>query len=264
VPRLSRATLVLLLPLLCGAGGCATCSHQVQAPIPDLSGRGVILVVDGAGNTGGLSAALRQAVTDQRLPLHVETCEWSYGPYRVLADQTDYCHAREHGGRLAARISAYRQACPDSRVYLVAHSAGSAVALAAAESLPPGSVEEVILLGPAVSSGYDLRPALRCARRGIDVFTSERDLFVLGLGVSVTGTTDRRWTAAAGRVGFTPVVETPEDAALYGKLRQHRWEPCDACAGNYGGHFDTYESRYLYTHVLPLLTDPGSMSAPPP
>src|SRR5262249_54192730 len=109
------------------------------------------------------------------------------------------------------------------------------------------------LLAPAVSSTYDLRPALRSARYGIDVFTSERDFLILGAGVGVVGTTDRRWEAAAGRVGFQPVAETPDDAALYGKLRQHPWDTSVAWTGNTGGHFDTYETRFFEAYVMPLL-----------
>jgi pimeloyl-ACP methyl ester carboxylesterase len=219
----------------------------------------VLFCADGAGNTAGCSAAFRQAVADERLPLCVETVAWSYGPYRFLADEMNYRHAREAGCRLAAQVAAYRQACPDGTVYLAGHSAGSAVVLAAAENLPPGSVEDIVLLAPAVSAGYDLRPALHTSRRGIDVFCSERDWAVLGLGVGIVGTTDRRWSAPAGRVGFKPVAALAQDAALYCRLREHRWDPSVTWTGNYGGHFDTYEQPcYLRAYVLPVLA-PGEV-----
>jgi pimeloyl-ACP methyl ester carboxylesterase len=215
----------------------------------------VAFCADGAGNSGGLSTALREAVTAEQLPLCVETVAWSYGPGRYLADQIDYGHARAAGEQLAARISAYRQSYPDSKVCLVAHSAGSAVVLAAAENLPPASVERIVLLAPAVSSTYDLRPALCTARIGIDVFYSPRDWAVLGLGVGVVGTTDRRWDAAAGRVGFKPVVQSPDDGALYTKLREHPWDECVSWTGNIGDHFGSYlQPRYLHAYVLPLLS----------
>ena len=86
----------------------------------------------------------------------------------------------------------------------VAHSAGSLVALTAVEAAPPGSVDRLILLAPAVSSEYDLRPALGNVRQGIDVLRSYRDQWYLGVGAYLVGTTDRRWEAAAGRVGFEP------------------------------------------------------------
>jgi pimeloyl-ACP methyl ester carboxylesterase len=236
----------------------------VLQPVVPCCGAGTVVVcADGAGNTRGLSTALRDAVAAEQAPVCVETVDWSYGPGRYLADEMDYAHARQAGSRLAGRVIAYRQTFPDCRVCLVGHSAGCAVVLAAAENLPPDSVERIVLLAPAVSSGYDLRPALRAARQGIDVFCSERDWAVLGLGVGLVGTTDRRWTAAAGRVGFKPIVQTPDDACLYGKLREHRWDPAVAWTGNAGGHFGTYQRpAFLHAYVLPLLTREAAVAAP--
>ena len=71
-------------------------------------------------------------------------------------------------------MTAYRQAYPGRKVYLVGHSAGCAVVLAAAERLPTDSVDRLILLAPSVCVTYDLRPALRTVRCGIDVFYSDR------------------------------------------------------------------------------------------
>jgi pimeloyl-ACP methyl ester carboxylesterase len=87
-------------------------------------------------------------------------------------------------------------------VYLVGHSAGCAVALAAGDVLPPDSLRRIVLLAPSISADYDVRPALRSARDGIDVFFSSRDVFYLGFGAAITGTADRRWSSpAAGRTG---------------------------------------------------------------
>jgi pimeloyl-ACP methyl ester carboxylesterase len=258
--RLLSSTIFGLV-LLAGLSGCATVRQESRAAPPccGCDGRTVVFCADGAGNTQGLSTALREAFAAQHLPVCVETVEWSYGPYRFLADQIDYRHARNAGCELAARITALRQTAPETRIYLVGHSAGSAVILAAAEALPPGSIEEIVLLAPAVSAQYDLRPALRAAHQGIDVFCSERDRAILGIGVAVVGTTDRRWTAAAGRVGFQPPQgASAEEVALYAKLREHPWVPCLAWTGNYGGHFDTYQQpMYLRAYVLPLLAAGG-------
>src|SRR5947207_2649584 len=81
---------------------------------------------------------------------------------------------------------------------------------AAAEFLPPDSVERVVLLAPSVSAEYDLGPALACAREGIDVFHSGRDRAYLGLGVRLLGTADRHWSDAAGRVGFRVPAACPD------------------------------------------------------
>ena len=133
------------------------------------------------------------------------------------------------------------------------HSAGCAVVLAAAELLPPQSVDRIILLAPSVCAAYDLRPALRTARDGIDVFHSNEDRLVLGLGVRIVGTTERSSRMAAGQGGFIPVVACPADAALYGKLRQHPWDPVVEWTGHNGGHFGNNEPGFLRAYVLPLL-----------
>jgi pimeloyl-ACP methyl ester carboxylesterase len=233
----------------CGCAGsrCQVCSVPLSMPVGD-----VVVTVPGAGNYPTLSTSLRQALADERLPLTVEEFDWAHANGRILSDQTDYAYARMQGQRLADCILAYRQLCPNARIAIVAHSAGSAVVLAATESLPPDSVDRIILLAPAVSAGYDLRPALRCCRRGVDAYTSQRDVFYLGIGTSLIGTSDRRWTDAAGRAGFQPVIGACDDACSYAKFRQHPWDDCVAWTGNHGGHSDSLRAAYLRAYVVPL------------
>jgi pimeloyl-ACP methyl ester carboxylesterase len=245
-----RLSLLAVLAL----AGCMTARHEVRPPVL-LAGteRGVVYCVDGAGGFQATSIPLSETIAGQRLPLRVEAVDWSHGWCRVYADQTDFAHARAQGRCLAERVAAYRRAAPAGEVYLVGHSAGCTVALAAVEALPPGYVDRVVLLSPALSADYDLRPALRSARCGVDVFSSERDWFYLGLGIGLVGTADRRWGAASGRVGFRPSPATLQDAALYAKLRQHPWNRCQAWTGNLGGHYGAQEPAFLRTFVLPLL-----------
>jgi pimeloyl-ACP methyl ester carboxylesterase len=224
---------------------------------------GVVFTADGAGGFQALSRSLRQAVAERGLPVVVETVAWTHGYGRVLADHIGRAHLEAEGRRLAERVACWRQQFPDRPVYLVGHSAGCGVVLAAVESLPPGSVERVVLLAPASSAEQDLRPALACARQGVDVFHSRRDWGYLGVGVALAGTTDRRWAPAAGRVGFRPAAAGPWDDALFAKLRQHPWDPCVAWTGNRGGHYGTYQPTFLRAYVLPLLTADGC-GAPAP
>jgi pimeloyl-ACP methyl ester carboxylesterase len=216
--------------------------------------QGVVFVLNGAGTWPGASADLDRAVAEAGLNLAVVPVHWSHGFGRALADQTDWDHAQDQGHRLADQIVSYRQNYPGQAVYLVAHSAGSGVALTAAAAVPPGSVDRMILLAPAVSTDYDLRPALRCTRNGIDVFYSHRDLFTLGLGVRLVGTSNGcRGCPAAGRVGFCAQIESSEDAALYAKLRQFPWERGQRRFGNRGFHSGSHRPRFLQAFVLPLL-----------
>jgi pimeloyl-ACP methyl ester carboxylesterase len=249
-PRRLRL-LSLTLSTLCLAG-CVGPRQTVYSPAPGPAARGVVFVADGAGNFQSTSASLRQVIAEERLPLGVATVEWSHGFGRMLADQIDYANARAEGRRLAAEVVALRQARPDAEIYLVGHSAGSGVILAAAESLPPGTVDRIVLLAPAVSADYDLRPTLLSTRQTVDVFASSRDWVFLGVAPALVGTADRRWTAPAGRVGFRPCLDSPADAALYQRLRQFPWCGCYGELGNQGGHYGVHRPEFLRRCVAPL------------
>jgi len=229
---------------------------QPLAKAPDQAG--VVFAINGSGNLQFTSTALEKAVADACLPLTVVTVDWSQGS--VVADHTDWQHAQEQGCRLAEQITAYHQAHPSQAIFLVAHSAGSGVALTAGAAVPPGSVNRIILLAPSVSTDYDLRPALRGTRDGMDVFYSRRDVFSLGFAVRFVGTSDGgQGRRAAGRVGFQTQSETVEDDLLFAKLRQHPWDRCQARGGNAGFHSGARRPRFLQDFILPLL-DPGHLA----
>ena len=213
-----------------------------------------MFVADGAGGNQNASLSIA-AVSDQlRLPLYVRSFDWTHGQGRGLADVMDFDYARCQGRLLAEGVCRYRRAYPGVPIYLVGFSAGCTVTLAAAEQLPPDTLERVVLLAPSVSAGYDLRGALASARQGVDAFTSERDRFYLGFGTTVIGTSDGKRGDAAGRVGFCPPVLSPSESWLAGRLRQHPWNQGAAWTGNEGAHSDSLQPAYLKAYVLPLLT----------
>jgi pimeloyl-ACP methyl ester carboxylesterase len=242
-----------LLPLLTGCWGACYRADAARA-VPSVPNPvGVVFVANGSGDFRTVSRNLSQVVAETAAPLQIETCAWSHGYLRYAFDHIDHSNQLEHGSHLAAQIAAYRQACRGRRIYLIGHSAGCAVVLAAAELLPPDSIDRIILLAPSVCTTYDLRPALRTARSGMDVFHSSRDRFILGLCMKLVGTADRSCRTAAGQVGFTPILSCPADAALYGKLRQHPWDPAVEWSGHHGGHYGNNEAAFLQAYVLPLL-----------
>jgi pimeloyl-ACP methyl ester carboxylesterase len=241
-----------LLIVLLGSG-CAGASVRVESRAPPEAARGLVLVVDGAGGHQIAARTISATVDEQRLPLHVRSFDWAHGTGLGIADEVDQDHSRCSAARLAEEVALYRKQYPRLPIYLVAYSAGASVALRAAEQLPAGSVERIVLLAPAVSVDYDLRPALACSRLGIDSFRSERDTFYLGVGTGLLGTSDGRRGEAAGRYGFRPVVDSPADAALYAKLREHPWDPCVEWTGHKGEHNGGYHTRYFAAYVLPLL-----------
>ena len=247
--------LACLVPVLVGCS-TAGCRREVCcAPTPPTGPpAGVVFVANGSGDFRTVTANLSQAVAAQGVPLQIETLTWSHGYGRYILDHVDHCNHLEEGRRLAEQLVAYRQAYPSRKVYLIGHSAGCAVVLAATERLPPDSVERVILLAPSVCRDYDLRPSLRTTRCGIDAFYSNDDRVILGLGMKIVGTADGRCRTAAGQYGFTPVIVCPADAALYSKLRQHPWDPVVSWSGHDGGHYGSNQPCFLKAYVLPLLT----------
>jgi pimeloyl-ACP methyl ester carboxylesterase len=228
-------------------------SYYRASSVTALAPVGVVFVANGAGDFRTVSENLSDVVAGTATPLQIEPFGWSRGYGRYILDQIDHDNHLAQGYRLASQVCAYRRAYPDRRIYLMGHSAGCAVVLAAAEILPPDSVNRIILLAPSVGRTYDLRPALRTARAGIDVFHSNEDRVILGLGMRIFGTTDGNQFSAAGQFGFIPVIACPADAALYGKLRQHPWHPVVEWSGHEGGHFGNNQAGFLQAYVLPLL-----------
>ena len=249
-------TLVITLSLI-GASGCAGLRPAISSYNPACPPRGVVFVADGAGGFDSTTAAVIDAIAEESLPLRVERFDWTHGLGRVLADHFDRPHSECEARKLAAEITRLGCCKPRPNIYLIAHSAGAGVTLYTTESLPPDSVDRIILLAPSVSADYDLGPALRSSRCGVDVFYSHRDRAFLGFWTTVLGTTDRQWaTAAAGRVGFQPCPTGTEQDLLLSRLHQHPWDPSKRASGNRGGHYGSYEPAFLHAYVLPLLSEP--------
>jgi hypothetical protein len=243
----------------CLAGGCAAVPRPVVTYRNPLPPRGIVLVADGAGGDADALAALATAVDEARAPLYVRPFDWTHGRGRPVADMTDVAYAQDQGRRLAAEVAAYRSGSPNTPIYLLAYSAGAHVALEAGRWLEPNSLERIVLLAPAVSAEYDLRPALAAALQGVDAFTSERDRLVLGWGSGLVGTADgKRRVPAAGRFGFDPAPGTPADAVLLERLHQHPWVPGLAWTGNTGRHAGSMQPAYFRAYVLPLFSTPDA------
>jgi pimeloyl-ACP methyl ester carboxylesterase len=249
--RIPWFSLVIVGAATLGGSGCSL-GHPYRcmascAPDADR----VVFVADGAGNYQMASVHLRSTVVEDDVPMHVLTFDWSHGYGRVIFDQIGHAWGLEQGHRLAQTVLDYHDEHPDLRIYLLGHSAGALVVLAAIEELPPGLIEGIVLLSPSVSRIYDLRPALARVAGTIDVFYSPRDYVYLGVLMHVIGTSDRTHRAAAGRVGFSTFIDCPEDAFLYSKLRQYRWQPEDRALNHNGGHYGGYQPDFLRERVMP-------------
>ncbi len=264
---LARRWAVLLLTL---ASGCTAGPDRpavsAARPAPDRA-VAVVFCADGAGGLGETTDTLAHVIAEEGVPLRVERVEWSHGAGRFLLDHLGWRNLQIKGEGLAREARQWQTRSPGSRICFVGQSAGCAVLLLAAAAMPADSVDRVVLLAPSVSSRYDLRPALRATREGIDVFYSERDWFVLGLGIAFSGTTDRRLPPVAGRVGFRRTVADTGDEVLYARLRQHPWGREAEQTGHTGGHYGALEAGHVRARILPMLApnrraDLGPMGGP--
>jgi pimeloyl-ACP methyl ester carboxylesterase len=141
------------------------------------------------------------------------------------------------------------------------HSAGAGVVLAAAEQLPAGSLERVILLSPAVSPSFDLRASLRATRHEIVSFSSTLDRFFLDWGTCQFGTVDRVYGPAAGLDGFqVPPDLDPEGKALYRRLVQVPWRFEMLLNGRGGAHHSTCMPLFLAHDVAAWLRPMAGMA----
>src|SRR5262245_24964119 len=180
--------------------------------------------------------------------------KWSHGYHQIVRDQSDTDHARRHAAILGGILARHRADYPDDRIVLIGHSAGCFVAAEAAVSLPPDTIDRVVLLAPSVTVCYDIRPALRASREGVDVFYSRRDHWVLGIGMRLLGPLDNPSDPrAAGRLGLWVRPCCPGDEVLLARLRQHGWGPDQKRQGHNGGHFATYTAEHLRRVVVPML-----------
>jgi alpha/beta hydrolase family protein len=212
---------------------------------------GIIFVANGSGDSTVVTENLCEVLSITKWPMKVDTIRWTSfgGPRR---DHNDVARHRAFGRRLACRIQAAQQAFPGVKIYLMGHSSGTHVILAAAECLPPGSIDRIVLLAPSVSCSYDLRGALRATREGIDSYYSLQDP-ILDRVADTMGTADGvRDTPAAGQVGFRCPPPFVPDSQLYCLLRQYPWRP-----GTYDGthnqgyHYGPTHYNFLRLVVLP-------------
>jgi pimeloyl-ACP methyl ester carboxylesterase len=248
-----RWWLPLLITVALTGVGCVAGPQRLPAPpvVTAQPVQGVVFVADGSGGLHRVADSLAVVLRESRAPLHVERVDWSHGQGTVMRDLYDDDNQRAHAKVLAGQVLAYRAAHPEQRICLVGYSSGAGVVLAAAEGLPPDTVDRMVLLSPAVASRRDLRVPLRACREGIDNFYSDRDGICLLL--TAVGTADGFANQIAGRTGFVPVGDTSQDRTPYQRLRQHAWAGAPAWGGHNGGHYDSGRPEFLALQVTPLL-----------
>lgn len=210
----------------------------------------VVYIIDGAGGSGFTPVIIRRVLTG--MPYAVEHFRWGTGYMRILNDLTNRDNMRTKSDELGSTIAEYRRSNPDHRIYIVAKSAGTAIALNALSQLPENTVDRVILMSPAVSPQFPLIDALRAVRGDMISFCSARDVLFLHLGTSLFGTADGIKGKSAGLKGFV----RPDDESLarqYAKLHEIHWEPSMMKLMHFGDHSGNSMPLFVDRYILPLL-----------
>jgi pimeloyl-ACP methyl ester carboxylesterase len=247
-------------PLLLLALGVLTVPSQAAAEPPPA---GTVFVVGGVGGLDPLQANAPWVLPWAGVPHRIEVFSWTHGKLRPLRDLQDVRHLLQQADRLAEAVREERTRHPDRPIYLIGHSAGAALILAAVEKLPPASIERMILLAAAVSPTYDLRPALRASRRELVAFSSTYDRLCLDWGTSWLGTADRVYGPAAGLDGFREPADLDEAGRqMYRRLVQVPWRLDMLWQGTDGWHNGACMPIFLAHWIAPWLLPERQSSAP--
>ncbi len=229
----------------------------------ELDQHGFVFYVDGAGGGSVLTdwgRGFQEGLKLAGYPGEFRSFHWHTG-LGVAADQAaSVPYKRSRAGQLAREIRSYQDEHPGRPVHLVGLSAGTAVAVFALEQLPEDHpVDRVVLLGSSLSSHYDVTTAMRRVRDRLYVYTSDKDA-VLGTLVPLAGTADREFCGAcsAGLKGLhLPPRADAETRGHYAKIENIAWKPEFTSAGNFGGHTDAVNPRFVRDYVAPMLLGQG-------
>ena len=221
------------------------------APVASFGPNVTLIYVPGIGGFGREDRGFIRGLKAGGYVGNTEVADWTgqLGPIAAL-----WAHVRQQAQarRIAQRIGRIRSESARAPIVLVGHSAGARVAVGVLEDLPPGvSVDELVLLAPALSRKYDLTAALQHVRGRADVFNSNRDTLVLAFGTLLFCTADGVHAEAAGHGGFVQPPGASND--VYSKLHAHPYSPDRQRAGDDGGHEGILTSGVAAAVIAPLL-----------
>ncbi len=218
-------------------------------------GSEALFVLDGVGRFQIGPLNVRRILREKSDPMATILVDWQFGLIgEIWTDLMWHRRNRLVGAKLARKLLAFRRTHPHTTIHMLAFSGGAGVSLFACEILRGRPlIDTLVLACPAMSPEYNLAPALRAVKRCY-ALVSRQDYYILGLGTRIFGTTDRRFTPAAGCIGFRrPADLPPEDVSLYARLREITWSPALKQLDHHGGHIGWVTLRFLSRHLLPLL-----------
>lgn len=259
-PLRTRAVPVLVALAFAALGGCEASGVAPNASRSIPPGSTYLLHLPGIAGDTGFDRAWMGALKDGGAADVVELFDWTCNDGGIDALHA-YDRNRREAGRIARLLTARAKADPTGRIVLTAESGGAAVAVWALERLPQDvHVNQVVLVAPALSSTYDLSPALRHVAGRMTYFSSPGDWFVLGVGTEFFGTSDGRNVPAAGYVGFEPPRAADHDG--YRKLVDQRYDPAWMQWGDFGTHTGGLSSLFARQFIAPMLRRDASHEEP--
>ncbi len=229
---------------------------DAEADTPPRRERGKIWLLDGVGGDNRLPRRCRRGLLHAGMPEAMEIFSWQLGWAGLwIGDVVCEKRNRYQVALLRRKIRDYQRDYPGRPIRLIGHSGGAALVTFCLEKMPPESVQDAILLSPALSPGYDLTRALTAVKRRMIVIHSPMDIWMIGLGTLMIGTVDRRWCVSAGVTGF----RWNDQRRQYAKLRQIRWSPKMIKLDWYGGHNSSASTSFSSRVLAPMLTRNDSL-----
>jgi len=217
------------------------------ADTPRRRQRGLTLVLGGIEGRSKYNLDMVRGILRSGYRGSVVRFDWNDGVpfWRSLVNLMSRRHHERQSAAVVEYIQHFKQEHPDAPVCMVAQSGGCWIVVRVLERLPKGiNVATAVLLAPAISPGYDTRPATaRCDSELISV-GSLGDFFFLGLGTMLLGTSDRVLTPSAGLVGWHH--RPPGFVEL-------RWHPSWCRLGYFGNHTTTSTPSFVAAVVGPRL-----------
>jgi hypothetical protein len=254
MPAVERFVARLVVPMALGAWFLAMSPVSFAHPPKTFPKPGVVIVVSGVGGLDFAGLAAQWSLPRAGVRHEIREFLWTHGKGHYFRDLQDTRNCLQKADELAQEVRRLKAADPERPIFLIGKSGGSGLVLAAAEQLPRGTVERIILLSAAVSASYDIRPALRATKFELVSFYSPLDRVVLDWGTRNFGTIDRYYGPSAGFRGFmVPRNPTEEDQQLYNRLVQLPWNPKMILEGHTGGHLGTSMPAFMSKEVAPWL-----------
>src|SRR5262245_44425442 len=119
-------------------------SSVLRAAPPERAG--VVFVAAGVGGFDMTPFTIKAALAAAGLAYEVREFFWTHGKGHFFRDLQDIRHLLDKARVLAEQILRVKEERPDRPIYLLGRSGGAGLALAAAELLPAGTLERIILL----------------------------------------------------------------------------------------------------------------------